>query len=118
MDVVISGATGLIGSALVPALAAAGHRPIRLVRDVSPAVGGADAIHWDPARGVIDAASLEGVGAVVNLNGANLADKKWTPEYKRTILESRTKPTSLLARTVAGLDRKPSVFVSASGAGY
>jgi uncharacterized protein (TIGR01777 family) len=115
MDVVVSGASGLIGSALVPALAAAGHRPIRLVRGAATS---ADAVAWDPARGEIDAKALEGVDAVVNLNGANLAACRWTPEYKREIVESRTVSTSLLAATVAGLERKPSVFVSGSGIGY
>ncbi len=115
MDVVISGSSGLIGSALVGALRAAGHRPVRLVR--RPAAG-ADEIAWDPAAGQIDAASLEGVGAVVHLAGAGIGDRRWTEAYKQQILESRTASTSLLATTVASLGRPPAVFLSGSAIGF
>ncbi|MGH9049230.1 MAG: TIGR01777 family oxidoreductase [Acidimicrobiia bacterium] len=115
MDVAITGASGLIGSALVPALRRDGHRVLRLVRDGS---GSADTIEWDPAAGRIDAAGLDGVAAVVHLAGAGIGDKKWTPERKREIRESRTRGTTLLAETLAGLASKPSVLVSASGVDY
>ena len=114
MDVVVTGSSGLIGTALVAALTDAGHRPIRMVR--GQATG--DAIAWDPDAGTIDAASLEGVGAVVHLAGEGIASKRWTDEQKRRILESRTKGTSLLADALAGLTRRPSVLVSASAIGY
>ena len=114
MDVVISGSTGLIGTALVDALVAGGHRPIRLVRRA--AVG--DEITWDPSAGTIDAASLEGVDAVVHLAGAGIGDKRWTAAYKRTVLDSRVQGTGLLARTLAGLDRKPKALLSGSAIGY
>jgi uncharacterized protein len=114
MDVVVTGSTGLIGSALVAALRDAGHRPIRMVR--GQATG--DEVAWDPEAGTIDAAALEGVDAVVHLAGEGIAAKRWTDEQKRRILESRTKGTSLLASTLAGLTRKPSVLVSASAIGY
>jgi uncharacterized protein (TIGR01777 family) len=115
MDVVVTGSSGLIGSALIPALTSAGHRAIRLVR--RPAAG-ADQIAWDPAAGTIDAASLEGVDAVVHLAGAGIGDKRWTPAYKQEILESRTRSTALLARTLAGLGRRPSVLLSGSAVGF
>ncbi len=115
MDVAITGASGLIGSALVPALRRDGHGVLRLVRDDS---GSADTIGWDPAAGRIDAAGLDGVAAVVHLAGAGIGDKKWTPERKREIRESRTRGTTLLAETLAGLASKPSVLVSASGVDY
>lgn len=115
MDVAITGASGLIGSALVPALERDGHRVVRLVRS-DPA--GPDTLHWDPAAGRIDAAGLEGIGAVVHLAGAGIGDKKWTPERKREISESRTRGTTLLADALAGLDSKPNVLVSASGVDY
>jgi uncharacterized protein len=115
MDIAITGSRGLVGSALVPALARAGHHPVRLVRG---APAGTDELGWDPDKGAIDAAGLEGIGAVVHLAGAGIGDKRWTPARKRLILESRTKGTGLLARTLAGLTHPPSALVSASAIGY
>ncbi|MGZ8763708.1 MAG: TIGR01777 family oxidoreductase [Acidimicrobiia bacterium] len=114
MDVLITGSGGLIGSAIVPALEAAGHAAIRLRRGS----GAAGSRTWSPEGGTIDAAAFAGVGGVVHLAGEGIAEKKWTPEQKRRILESRTKGTDLLARTIAGLDEKPAVLVSASAIGY
>jgi uncharacterized protein (TIGR01777 family) len=115
VDVAVTGSRGLIGSALVPALTHAGHRAVRVVRG-TPA--GRDELGWDPGAGVIDAAGLDGMDAVVHLAGAGIGDKRWTPERKRLILESRTQGTGLLARTLAGLARKPAVLISASGVDY
>ena len=111
----ITGASGLIGTALVPALQRDGHRVLRLVREDR---GGADTLGWDPAAGRIDATGLEGVDAVVHLAGAGIGDKKWTPERKREIRESRTRGTTVLCDALAGLERKPAVLVSASGVDY
>jgi uncharacterized protein (TIGR01777 family) len=116
MDVVISGASGLIGTALRESLLAAGHRPIALVRHAPRA--GADEVGWDPAAGTIDAAGLEGVDGIVHLAGAGIGDKRWTDDYKRKILDSRTRSTALLARTVATLQRPPGTMVSSSGVTY
>lgn len=116
MDVAITGASGLIGTALTDALRARGHRPISVVR--RPVEPGEDAIEWAPSAGMIDAASLEGIDAVVHLAGAGIGDKRWTDGYKRELLESRTGPTRLLATTLAGLNRPPSVLVSGSGITY
>jgi uncharacterized protein (TIGR01777 family) len=115
VDVAVTGSHGLVGSALVPALAQAGHRAVRIVRG-TPA--GRDELAWDPRAGVLDAAALDRVGAVVHLAGAGIGDKRWTPERKRLILESRTQGTELLARTLAGLAHKPAVLISASGVDY
>jgi uncharacterized protein (TIGR01777 family) len=115
MDVAITGSHGFVGSALVPALSRAGHRPVRLVRSQTV---GADELGWDPDAGTIDAAGLEGIGGFVHLAAAGIGDKRWTDARKRVILESRTKGTGLLARTLAGLTRPPSVLVSASATGY
>jgi uncharacterized protein (TIGR01777 family) len=115
MDIAVTGSHGFVGSALVPALARAGHRPVRVVR-TRPV--GDDELGWDPEAGTIDAAGLEGIGGVVHLAGAGIGDKRWTDARKRLILESRTKGTDLLARTLAGLTRPPSVLVSASATGY
>jgi uncharacterized protein (TIGR01777 family) len=116
MDVAITGASGLIGHALVATLRTSGHRPIPLVR--RPVNTGEDAIEWTPSADRIDAASLEGIGGVVHLAGAGIGDKRWTDAYKTAVLESRTGPTRLLATTLAGLNRPPSVLVSGSGITY
>jgi uncharacterized protein len=113
MDVVISGSHGLISTALIPALQAAGHRPIRLVRGEPKG----DEVKWDPVATTIDSASLEGCGAVVHLAGAGIGDKRWTPAYKTVLVESRTKGTSTLAGALSGLSKKPAVLVSGSAIG-
>jgi uncharacterized protein (TIGR01777 family) len=114
MDVLLTGSSGLIGSALVTALEAAGHRTVRLRRGSGAAGSGS----WDPELGAIDESAFDGVTGVVHLAGEGIAEKKWTPEQKRRILESRTKGTDLLARTLASRDHKPAVLVSASAIGY
>ncbi len=113
MRIAISGASGLIGSALVPALVGAGHDVVRLVRHESR---GADEIAWDPAGGRLEPGALAGVDAVVSLSGANL-DRRWTERSKREIVDSRVATTALLARTMASAERKPSAFVVAGGVG-
>jgi uncharacterized protein (TIGR01777 family) len=115
MDVVVTGASGLIGSALRRSLTGDGHRVIALVRRPPRS---ADEIRWDPASGLLEPAELEGVGAVVHLAGAGIADKRWSTERKREIFESRTKGTGLLATTLAKLDQPPAVLVSGSAVGY
>lgn len=115
MKIAMTGASGLIGSALVPHLRAQGHEVIRFVR--RPA-NSADEVTWDPAAGSVDLAALEGTDAVVNLSGAGVGDKRWTDAYKREILESRVSCTQTIATAIAKLDRRPSVLVSASAIGY
>src|SRR6188472_4239155 len=115
MDVLVTGAHGLIASALIPRLRTDGHRVVRLVRGEPE---GSDDVRWDPAAGTIDAAGLEGVDAVVHLAGAGIGDKKWTPARKQLILDSRTQGTDQLARTLAGLTRPPQVLLSGSAVGY
>ncbi len=114
MDVAITGSSGLIGKPLKTTLREAGHRPIGLVR--RPARG-EDEIQYDPGAGQLDAASLEGVDAVINLAGAGIGDSRWTDKYKKLILDSRVDTTSLIASTIANLDTKPSVFLSGSAIG-
>jgi hypothetical protein len=113
VKVVVSGASGLIGSALVPALEAAGHDVLRLVRRDAR---GASEVPWDPGAGSVDAARLAGVDAAVSLSGANL-NRRWTAARKREIRDSRVSSTSLLARTLAELEPRPRVFVSSGGCG-
>ncbi|HZV02024.1 MAG TPA: TIGR01777 family oxidoreductase [Planctomycetota bacterium] len=109
----VTGASGFVGSALAPFLTAAGHRVTRLVRGP-----GRDGIAWDPERGTIDGARLEGLDAVVHLAGHNIAAGRWTRARKRSILESRAKGTRLLAETLAKLDKPPRVLVSISAIGF
>jgi uncharacterized protein len=114
MKVLISGATGMIGSALTRELESKGHQTTRLTR--SP--GSDDDVGWDPSAGEIDASRLEGVDAVVHLAGESIAEGRWTAERKRRILESRRQGTGLLARTIANLSEPPGVMVGASAVGY
>jgi hypothetical protein len=114
VDVAVSGASGLIGTALVEALTDAGHRALPLVRRAA----NDGEIAWDPTFGRIDAGALRGVDAVVHLAGAGIGDHRWTDAYKGAVLTSRTVPTSFLARTLAELETKPGVLVSASAVGY
>ncbi len=113
MNVLVSGAMGLIGSALTPELEARGHRVTRLTR--TPRSGGD--IRWDPEAGTIDG-DLSGTEAVVHLAGESIAEGRWTREKKRRILQSRQKGTHLLAEKIAALSEPPSVMVSASATGY
>lgn len=115
MKVAITGASGLVGRALVPFLTTGGHEVVRLVRRAPEAK---DEVRWDPEAGEVDAAALEGVDAVVHLSGENIAGGRWTESRKAILRSSRLGPTALLARTLAGLKRKPKVLVSASAVGY
>lgn len=116
MEVVISGSTGLLGTALAHSLRADGHRVLRLVRREPPFPD--LAIRWDPEAGMIDADRLEGVDAVVNLSGHSIGARRWSPAEKQRIRDSRIGSTSLLARTLAGLERPPPVMLSASAIGW
>jgi len=112
MTVAVSGASGLIGQALCSLLTTGGHRVRPLVRGE-----GEEGIFWDPTGGTLDAGALEGVDAVVHLAGESIAGGRWTAAKKRRIRESREGGTRLLSRALAGLQRPPSVLVSASAVG-
>jgi len=114
MRILISGASGLIGSALSSSLTAAGHTVTRLVRREAAA----GEFTWQPASGELDAAAFDGCDAVINLAGVNIGEKRWTDDYKRSLLSSRVETTQLLAATMAGLDHKPAVFLSGSAVGW
>lgn len=114
LRVAVTGASGLIGSALVRRLEREGHTVLRLVRREPR---GAGEVRWNAASGAVDGAALEGVDAVVNLAGENVA-QRWTTESRRRIRESRGSATRLLSTTLAGLARRPRVLVSASAIGF
>lgn len=115
MRVLVTGSHGLIGTALVDALTARGDTVTRLVRRATPGAGEA---RWDPMGGDIDRAAIEGHDAVVHLAGEGIGEKRWTPEQKQRILESRTRGTTLLSAALAGLDAKPRVLASGSAVGF
>jgi uncharacterized protein len=116
MDIAVTGSSGLIGTALLTALRGDGHRAIAVVRPGSPAAG--ERLEWDPNAGTIDSAGFEGLDAVVHLAGTGIADKRWTPDQKQRIVESRVRPTTLLSETLAGLAAPPGVLVSGSAIGW
>ena len=115
MKVAITGASGLIGSALVPHLRSVGHEVVRLVRR---SAGGPDEVRWDPTAGTVDLAALAGVDGVIHLAGAGVGDHRWSDDYKRQILDSRVDGTHTIARAMAELDPMPRVLVSASAIGW
>lgn len=116
MHVLVSGASGFVGSALVPALTAAGHPVTRLVRS-TPRPGQAE-IPWNPATRSIGTPALEGLDAVVHLAGDNIASGRWTAAKKTRIRDSRVQGTALLCEALAQLVRPPKVLLSASAIGY
>ncbi|WP_224372939.1 TIGR01777 family oxidoreductase [Hyalangium versicolor] len=115
LTVAVTGSTGLIGGALVPFLTTGGHRVRRLVRGRPNAERGD--VAWNPAKGELDVAALEGVDAVVHLAGENVA-QRWTPQAKESILRSRTEGTRVLCEGLARLQKKPKVLVCLTGTGF
>lgn len=115
MKIAVTGASGLIGSALVPALRARGDEVIRLVR--RPAVA-PDEVSWDPIAGTVDLDGLAGIDAVVHMAGAGVGDRRWTDSYKKTILDSRVDGTHTIVRAMTQLDPKPRTLVAGSAIGW
>jgi uncharacterized protein (TIGR01777 family) len=111
--IAITGASGLIGTALVGHLKSEGHTVQRLVRRPTVAP---DEIQWDPKTGFVDIEALRGVDAVIHLAGVGVGDKRWTKKYKAEILNSRLLGTTAIARAVSEV--KPQVFISASAIGW
>lgn len=116
MKILISGAHGLVGTALVKSLTKDGHEVVTLVRR-ERTIGNPE-VEWDPHQGRIDQAHLEGFDVVVHLAGESIASGRWNDEKKTRIRESRVKGTTLLSETLARLSRPPSTFISASAIGY
>ncbi len=111
--IAVTGASGLIGSALVGYLKSEGHTVQRLVRRATVAP---DEIRWDPKTGYVDIEALRGVDAVIHLAGIGVSDKRWTKRFKSEILNSRLLGTTTIANAVAEV--KPQVFISASAIGW
>jgi len=111
--IAISGASGLIGTALVGHLRSEGHTVQRLVRRKAQAP---DEIQWDPASNSVDIDALTGVDAIIHLAGANVGDHRWTKKYRAEILNSRLLGTTAIAHAVTTV--APKVFISASAIGY
>ena len=116
MKIILSGGSGLVGSALTDAFRAEGHSVWRLVRLARPRA--AHEIFWDPQSAEVDVSALEGADVVVNLNGANLSEGRWTPARKQALRGSRVGSTRVLVDSLGRLRQAPQVFISASAVGY
>ncbi|PWB76133.1 TIGR01777 family protein [candidate division GN15 bacterium] len=116
MRILITGARGLIGTALVERLTGAGHDIVTLTR--SDADTGRGHYAWNPETGECDIRALRAVDVIVHLAGENIGARRWTPEQKRRLRDSRIKSTALLVDTISRLDHRPRVLVSASAVGY
>jgi uncharacterized protein (TIGR01777 family) len=114
--VAVSGSSGLIGGELSRYFSQEETKVIKLVR--AKAESGGDCVLWDPESKQVDAAGLEDLDAVIHLAGENIATRRWSPEQKEIIRKSRVEGTRLLSETLAGLKKKPKVFLCASAVGY
>jgi hypothetical protein len=115
VKIAVTGSTGLIGTALVTRLHQAGHDVVRLVRRAPRT---SDEVRWDPERGSVDLAGLQGLDGAVHLAGAGVGDHRWTDDYKRTIRDSRVLGTRTLVQALTSLDPLPRVLVQGSAVGY
>ena len=116
MRILVSGASGAIGSSLVPFLRTCGHEVFRLVRHTGELAP--DEIYWDPYRGILDLDAAGPLDAVISLNGVDISRGKWTPEQKQRIIDSRVKTTALLVEKMKTCAHPPKTFISSSAIGY
>lgn len=115
MKILVTGSSGLVGSQLIPFLNSQGHEVVPLIRNKNH---GSDDIFWDPENEEIDFSSLNGFDAVVHLAGENIANKRWSPEQKQKIKNSRVKGTKFLCESLSKLNKPPKVLISASAIGF
>jgi len=116
MKIVVSGASGLIGSALVPTLEASGHEVVRLVR-TSTRMAPGEAV-WDPAAGTLDPAVIDGADTVINLNGRSIAKERWNAAVKEELRSSRLDSTRTLVQAIGNSENPPRLLINASAVGY
>ncbi len=116
LRVLITGASGVLGSALRPLLTTGGHEVWTLVRRTP--VRERNEIYWDPGAGELDLGGLPPFDAVIHLAGDNIGEGRWTGEKKKRVIDSRVQGTGLIARTIAAQEVKPKVFLSASAVGF
>ena len=116
MKIIVSGAGGLIGSALLPSLVAAGHEVVRLVR--RPVGGGSGEIQWNPDAGQLNPTVLDGADAVINLNGRNISEGRWNAAVKGGLRSSRLNATNTIAAAIDRCEAPPGVLVNASAVGF
>lgn len=114
MRVVIAGASGSIGTALIEVLQSRGDEVVRLVRPQTAA----DGVEWDPVAGILDITGLRGADAVVNLAGRSIGERRWSEGEKRLVMDSRVQSTRLLAESIAALDDPPATLLNASAVGF
>lgn len=115
MKIAVSGASGLIGTALCAALTRSGHDVVRLVRREARSP---QEVSWDPSAGTIDISGLTGLDVAINLSGAGVADRRWTPEYKKVIADSRRQSAETFVAGLLRLPAPPTMYLQASGVGY
>lgn len=115
MRVLISGASGLIGTEVARQLKELGHEPVRLTRKKPAAEG---EVYWNPAKGELDPAVIETIDAVVNLAGATTGKIPWTKRYMQEIIDSRIDSTRTLVKAINNASNKPKVLVSGSASGF
>ncbi len=114
--ILISGASGTIGSALVPFLRTLGHEVICLVRKNKPL--SKDELFWDPSRGILDLESRSPFDVLINLNGVDISRGRWSDKQKKRIIDSRVVSTELLVKKMQSLTAKPGLFISSSAIGF
>ena len=117
MRIVVTGSSGLVGRSVVPDLKRHGHEVLRLVRSTEQA-GASDAALWNPAAGELDPRLFAGADAVINLNGRNIGEQRWTPAVKAELRSSRLRPTRLIVDAIRRAGSRPPLLINASAVGY
>ena len=116
LKILISGASGLLGSTLIPFLRTGGHTVLQLVR--RPPIKENGEIRWDPANSRLDIDDTDAIDAVIHLSGENIGEGHWSPEKKKRIIDSRVQSTRLIAETISKMKNPPKVFLCASAIGF
>jgi uncharacterized protein (TIGR01777 family) len=115
MRVLISGASGLVGTELQSQLADAGHTPVILVRREATS---ANEVQWDPITGTLDPTVLDSIDAIVNLAGATTGKLPWTKQYKEELIQSRIDSTKTIVQAMNKCTNRPKVLISGSASGF